>query len=207
VPSAKRTSPPSHKQLLTDLRRQEILAAAIKVFGKEGFADACVDDIAVAAKIAKGTLYLYFKSKEEIYAAAIHLAVDQLQVLSAEKLRSITGVRNRLTAAISIRMEFWKDQQELYRLLLTVGREPRHRRQTNQLTGSGQAHFLAILKEGAAAGELKKPCGAKSLDALAWAILDMVRGCNERRLDNVSRTTPAEDAASIAAMALDRLGL
>jgi AcrR family transcriptional regulator len=48
----------SRRQVLTDLRRSEILTAAIKVFGKKGFAATCVDDVAAAADIAKGTLYL-----------------------------------------------------------------------------------------------------------------------------------------------------
>ena len=62
---------PTRKQVLTDMRREEILTAAIKVFGKKGFAATCVGDVADAAKIAKGTVYLYFDSKEEIYATAI----------------------------------------------------------------------------------------------------------------------------------------
>jgi AcrR family transcriptional regulator len=194
--------------MLADLRQQEILAAAIKVFGKKGFAESGVEDIAAAAKIAKGTVYLYFKSKEEIYAAAIQLAVEQLQALSVERLRSIHGVRDRLIAAIAVRMEYWQEQQGLYRLLLTVGREPRHRRQTNELTTSGQRHFLHILQEAAAAGELKKKRSSpERLDALAWAILDMIRGCNERRLDSMTATTPAQDAESISAIALEYLGL
>ena len=87
---------PTRKQVLTDLRRQEILAAAIKVFGKKGFAATCVGDVADAAKIAKGTVYLYFDSKEEIYAAAVQMAVAQLRERAAERIRTVRGVRERL---------------------------------------------------------------------------------------------------------------
>ena len=73
---------PTRKQVLTDMRREEILTAAIKVFGKKGFAATCVGDVADAAKMAKGTVYLYFESKEEIYATAIRLAVERLQALA-----------------------------------------------------------------------------------------------------------------------------
>lgn len=48
-------------------RREQILDAAMKVFGRKGFAGANVSDIAKEAAIGKGTLYLYFKSKEEIF--------------------------------------------------------------------------------------------------------------------------------------------
>ena len=195
---------PTRKQVLTDMRREEILTAAIKVFGKKGFAATCVGDVAEAAKIAKGTVYLYFESKEEIYATAIRLAIERLQALAEERTRAATGVRERLTVAIAVRMEFWHEQINLYRLLLTVGREPQHKRQTHDLLRLGHAYFVGILKEGLEAGEI---AGTVDLDTLAWAILDMVRGANERRMDNLTSRTPQEDAAAITAFALQQLGL
>lgn len=189
--------------MLTDLRRREILAAAIKVFGKKGFAATCVEDVASAAKIAKGTLYLYFESKEEIYATAVQLAVAQLHELAAERTRSIHGVRERLRVAISVRMQFWHEQQNLYRLLLTVGREARHKRQTNEVLRSGHEYFLAILQEGQAAGEL----AAQDFDTLAWTILDLIRGASERRMDKLTERTPEQDAAAISGFVLQQLGL
>lgn len=185
------------------MRRREILAAAVKVFGKKGFAATCVGDVADAAKIAKGTVYLYFDSKEEIYATAVQMAVAQLQGVAAERIRLVSGVRERLAVAIAVRMEFWHEQLNLYRLLLTVGREARHKRQTHEVLRSGHAYFLAILKEGEASGELK----ALDLDTIAWAILDMIRGCNERRMDNLTARTPQQDAEAITAFALQQLGL
>jgi len=200
----------TRRQVLTDLRRNEILAAAIKVFGKKGFAATCVDDIATAADIAKGTLYLYFESKQDMYATAVQRAFAQLQALTEERMQSVIGVRDRLAVAISVRLEFWQEQRNLYRLLLTVGREPQHKGQTHDLLRLGQAHFLAILKEGRAAGEVPKLDAAghkQDLDALAWAILDMVRGCSERRVEKQTESTPQEDAARITAFALRQLGL
>lgn len=50
-------------------RREEILNAAEKVFFSKGIKHATMDDVAEEAELSKGTLYLYFKSKEEIYLA------------------------------------------------------------------------------------------------------------------------------------------
>jgi AcrR family transcriptional regulator len=198
----------TRKQVLTDLRREEILTAAIKVFGKKGFAATCVGDVADAAKMAKGTVYLYFASKEEIYATAVRLAIERLQAHSAERVQPAAGVRARLAVAISVRMEFWHEQLNLYRLLLTVGREPQHKRQTHELLRAGHAYFLGILEEGVAAGEIDgQRLSMQDLDSVAWAILDMVRGANERRMDNLTNRTPQEDAAAITAFALSQLGL
>jgi AcrR family transcriptional regulator len=192
---------PKRKQLLTDLRRQEILAAAIKMFGRRGFAATCVDDIAASAGIAKGTLYLYFDSKEDMYATAVQLAVAELQALAEERVRGIENFRERLAVAIGVRMQFWDEQKNLYRLLLTVGREPRHRAQTQKLLMAGQAYFLAILKGGKKTGAW----GAGDFEAIAWTILDMVRGASERRMDKLTDRTPEEDAASITQLALRQL--
>ena len=53
-------------------RREDILNAAERVFFSKGHKNSTMDDVAEEAELSKGTLYLYFKSKEEIYLA-IHL--------------------------------------------------------------------------------------------------------------------------------------
>src|SRR5207249_8540657 len=57
-------------------RRQEILDAAVKVFGEKGVSRATVADIAEAAGVAKGTVYLYFGSKEQLLGALRDRFVD-----------------------------------------------------------------------------------------------------------------------------------
>ncbi len=195
---------PTRRELLTGLRRQEILAAAIHVFGKKGFAATCVGDVAREAKLAKGTVYLYFDSKEEIYAAAVRAAVDRLHALAAARLEGVEGLRQRLSVAITVRMEFWYQQLNLYRLLLTVGREAQHKRQTHELMRAGHAFYRSILQAGRDTGEI---AAGVDLDTLAWAILDMVRGCNERRMDRLTRRTPQQDAEAVTGFVLQQLDL
>jgi len=57
------------KEREKEQRRSDILDAAEKVFFRKGFGQATMDDIAAGAELSKGTIYLYFKSKEEIYFA------------------------------------------------------------------------------------------------------------------------------------------
>src|SRR5437660_2863153 len=59
-------------------RRQEILDAAVKVFSDKGVSKATVADIAEAAGVAKGTVYLYFGSKEQLLGALRDRFVDDL---------------------------------------------------------------------------------------------------------------------------------
>ncbi len=183
----------SRSNPVTDLRRQEIVRAAVKVFGRHGFEAARAEDIAHAAKIAKGTLYLYFRSKEALYSAAIAHAVHELQAEAAERIGAATSFREKLAAAIAVRLHFWTEHEALYRLLLTLGREPRHRRQTNDLLRSGQQHFLSLFDEGVSQGKIK----AADYAALSWAVLDMVRGATERRMDRMSQGDVQADADAI----------
>ena len=191
----------TRRRLLTDLRRAEILAAALKVFCKKGYTEARMEDVAAQAKIAKGTLYLYFSSKAEIYSAAIHHAMEQLSTLSEERLTGLTSFREKLETVIAVRLEFWSEQRSLYRMLLTVGRAPEHRRQTHAVLKRAADALLAVMEEGVRTGEIP----AQSLEPLADAVIDIMRGANERRLDSISKSTVAEDARAITRFTLAAL--
>ena len=60
-------------------RRNEIIDAAEKVFFAKGLANATMDDVAEEAELSKGTLYLYFKNKEELYLAINRRGLEILE--------------------------------------------------------------------------------------------------------------------------------
>jgi AcrR family transcriptional regulator len=62
----------------------KILDAALKVFSEKGYVPAALDDVAKEADVAKGTLYLYFRDKEDLFASTIMFVIDKL----AERIRS-----------------------------------------------------------------------------------------------------------------------
>ena len=69
-------------------RPREICAAALEVFAEKGFAAAKLDEIAKRAGVSKGTLYLYFKDKEELFRAVVRDNVspniDQVRAMILE---------------------------------------------------------------------------------------------------------------------------
>lgn len=75
-----------------ELRRHQIMVAAKKLFASKGFSRATIEEIAKEAELSPGTLYLYFKNKDELFAA---LSIKILRYLIArlEKL----GLENALT--------------------------------------------------------------------------------------------------------------
>lgn len=75
ISTSKKTTPAGRKAK----RRQEILAAALAIFADDGFAAARLDDIARHAGVAKGTLYLYFNSKEALFEELLREAIKPMQ--------------------------------------------------------------------------------------------------------------------------------
>ena len=63
-------------------RREEIIQAAEKVFFTKGFDKSTMDDIAESAELSKGTLYLYFKSKEDLHMAVARKAIGLLNSIT-----------------------------------------------------------------------------------------------------------------------------
>jgi AcrR family transcriptional regulator len=58
-----------------DARPGELMSAALKVFGERGFAATRLEDVAKRAGVSKGTVYLYFDSKEALFKAAVESAI------------------------------------------------------------------------------------------------------------------------------------
>ena len=54
-----------------DARPQELLASALDIFVERGYAASRLDDVAARAGVSKGTLYLYFENKEELFKAVV----------------------------------------------------------------------------------------------------------------------------------------
>jgi AcrR family transcriptional regulator len=67
-------------------RRDDLLNAAVKVFAETGIAGATIADVAEAAGVAKGTFYLYFRSKEHLLAALRERFVSEIMAHAASYL-------------------------------------------------------------------------------------------------------------------------
>ena len=80
----------SVRTVITD-KREAILRAAVKVFARKGFFNSKVADIAREAGIADGTVYLYFKSKDEILHSVFDRAMEEF---ISEGKREIADIEN-----------------------------------------------------------------------------------------------------------------
>ena len=75
-------------------KRQLITATAARMFATRPYHEVRLDDIAAAARIGKGTLYIYFENKEDLYFSLIYDGFARLVDRLEERLRPLAGERN-----------------------------------------------------------------------------------------------------------------
>lgn len=87
------------KERERERRRQQIMVAAKRVFTDKGFSKATMEDIAKEAELSPGTLYLYFKNKDELYAS-LSLRILQYLMIRLEHVNAepFDNATNRLMA-------------------------------------------------------------------------------------------------------------
>ncbi|MGD9142100.1 MAG: helix-turn-helix domain-containing protein, partial [bacterium] len=73
-----KTRPRGRPRLDPSLRRREILEKAIRLFARNGYTRTDVQAVARSLGIAKGTVYLYFSSKRDLFLAAVEFAIKRL---------------------------------------------------------------------------------------------------------------------------------
>lgn len=154
------TSPSPRWQRRPDARPDEILNAALEVFGAQGFSGARLEDIARQAGVSKGTLYLYFDSKDALFRDMIRARI--VSVLE-EGERELLG----LDASTRVKLEM------LIRRIWAVVGDPAMARiiklvhgELNNFPELARFYYeevilrvralgLAVLAQGVAAGEVR----------------------------------------------------
>ncbi|HEX4858952.1 MAG TPA: TetR/AcrR family transcriptional regulator, partial [Usitatibacteraceae bacterium] len=90
-----------------DARPGELLAAALDLFVEKGFAATRLEDVARRAGVSKGTLYLYFDSKEELFKAVIRESYLPSLMHGESLLKDFTGSAEQLLRAF---LRMWWDE-------------------------------------------------------------------------------------------------
>jgi AcrR family transcriptional regulator len=89
-----------------DARPSEILAAALGVFVEHGYAATKLEEVASRAGVTKGTLYLYFESKEALFKAAVRETIVPLLAAAERSAHDHTGTPEELLRRLVL--EWWR---------------------------------------------------------------------------------------------------
>jgi AcrR family transcriptional regulator len=195
------------KEVVAEFRRGEILQAARRVFARRGFRPATVDEIAVEAGIAKGTLYLYFESKEAIYLKALLQDVTTLREETIDRLSKATGTRAKISEFIAVRSQHSRKNADFWRVYfsefsnLATGTTPASKPFQAELQQSIDL-LAGIVRDGVSRKEIRDVEPLRT----AYAITDLMRAVIERRLMGFVKSTAEEEVAFVMELLWNGIG-
>lgn len=137
-------------------RQDEILAAARRVFATQGFRGTTIADIADEAKIALGTIYLYFASKDDVFAALN----EQLNTLITAALADVPG-QPTLAETVRLRIDnvfaMCSENRDLVRLVvLNIDQDSAATKRMRRNAAARTDPMVQILKEAMEAGFIRE---------------------------------------------------
>ncbi len=99
-------------------RRLSIIEAAARLFADLGYNDCEMERVASEIGIAKGTLYLYFKGKQELFYACVDLGMSQMQQAVLGAAEKILDPFERISLAIRAYLDFFEQHPQYVELLI-----------------------------------------------------------------------------------------
>ena len=94
-------------------KRERILLAAMRVFASKGFFGAKVADIALDAGVADGTIYLYFKSKDEVLTSLFEDRMSRLLAVMRAEIAAHDSATNRIRRLIELQLGLLEGERDL----------------------------------------------------------------------------------------------
>jgi TetR/AcrR family fatty acid metabolism transcriptional regulator len=138
-------------------KRKRLLSAAIRTFGRRGFHEARISEIAAAAKVAEGTVYLYFKNKEDLLGSVFDETMDDVLAKARDIRSAVEPVPDRLRKLVALHISFLASDRDLASVFQIELR--RSARLVERFSRSKLVEYLrmleGLLKEGIGGGELR----------------------------------------------------
>ena len=164
---------PSSRPAIAD-KRSAILRAAISVFAHNGYFNSKVADIAREAGVADGTVYLYFKSKEEILHSVFDRSMEEAIADGRKRLEGLDDPREKLRRIAELHLERLGADRDL-----AVVFQVELRGSTKfmaEFSAAGFAEYLSLIRttieEGQRAGVFRKELNAKVVAKILFGALD-----------------------------------
>src|SRR5712691_1132098 len=105
----------SKEEVVQEFRVQSIQDAAMRVIARKGMSAATMQEIAEEAGVAKGTIYLYFRDRDELVEKTFETAITQLIARVDKALESTGSFDQKLRSMITAKIEFFREHREFFR--------------------------------------------------------------------------------------------
>jgi len=175
-----------------DLKRQRIIQAAAEVFGNSNFQNAIISEIAQKANVAEGTLYQYFKNKEDLFFSIPAQKTEEFCEEFNLHLQGIHDVFSKVRKLIWYYLYFFKTNPAYARSLMLEMRVSKGfiRSETYGRIKAFTDKVLEIIKEGQEEGRFRNDVGVYAIRELILGVLEyrVTRWLlNEEKYDLIER--------------------
>lgn len=138
-----------------DHKKAEILAAATRLFASKSYDQVSLDEIAHSAKVGKGTLYVYFESKEVLYQSLVRDGFRQLvDRVRGQLAGTVQSCRQRLEVIVEGLVDFAFSMPDLYRVMRFQVRSPEDQ-EFRAIRAELALLIETAIREGIAEGEIE----------------------------------------------------
>ncbi len=142
------------------VRKKRIIEVARKVFAQKGYHLTTIDEVAKRTGIAKGTVYLYFPSKEKLFLEVLKDGMEGLREKIFQEIKGIDDPKEKIERLIYISLQFFEKHRSLFRTML-LGDIPRgEHKKTAKKAFKGYEEFMDwlsdIMREGIEKGVLRE---------------------------------------------------
>ena len=148
---------------------RKILTAALEEFGERGFSEASIVGITTRAKVALGTFYTYFDSKEEVFQALVRDMSAQVRDYVAPALKDATDGLDVERRALAAFLRFAAEHKQVYRIIDEAEFVDPDGFRTHYETTA--ARIAGRLEEAAGRGELRTDDSPLAHEVVAWALM------------------------------------
>jgi AcrR family transcriptional regulator len=181
---------PTKGEVVEQFRCQAIRDAAMRVVARKGYDHVTVQDIADEAGIAKGTVYLYFKSREDILEKTMSLSFEELHVRVREAIACGGPFRECVERVVQAQLDYFEQRQEFFRLYLAMA-EPLGERRLRKHAAyrTHIAQLVSMIEVAAAAGEVRP----EPAERIAIALASVIRDVGLQRMNEKNKRPLAED--------------
>lgn len=167
-------------------KKERIIQVALALFGERSYDGTTVEEIAKKAEIAKGTVYLYYKSKDDIYKEVIAVAGKARRVYISQSPNNDENVRRALARLITQELRFARAEKRYYRLLISTDLDEES--EFSEEITKIRAEFLTELTELIRLGMLRGAIREGNPKLLGQLLSGMVRGAYQILEENSSLT-------------------
>lgn len=189
------TNGKTKKDVVTEFRTSEILAAAHRVFARKGFQGATIEDVAKAADVAKGTVYLYYRSKHDLYWAALKRGILDMLEKTRASMEAADTTAAKIHAFLDTKVRYFDENRDFFKIYLSeFGSCLTHPAEDKEFTSYylRQSRMLAAVLE---RGLRRKEIRPNRADVTALAVTDLTRGLITHRLLGWSKGKVEDDIA------------